>query len=83
MASALDLTTLVKFRGGSGRTWTVGAEIGKGGTAAVFEVQDDRGASGAAKALRDAGLKSTSGYGTGFVVRSRTWATSTTRTSSA
>lgn len=52
MSPGLDLVALQTFQGASGRNWTVGNELGEGGTAAVYEVVDDQGVDGAAKVLR-------------------------------
>lgn len=51
LAPAPQLSAGARLQGSSGDTWTVGRPIGLGGTAAVFEVQNEGGVSGAAKVL--------------------------------
>jgi serine/threonine-protein kinase len=53
MATIVDLTAHESFTGRTGRRWTVGPEIGRGGTAVVFEVTSDDGVAGAAKVLSE------------------------------
>ena len=53
VTAIVDLAGRASFTGLSGQRWTVGPEIGRGGTAVVVEVTRTDGVTGAAKVLSD------------------------------